>query len=290
MSTTSATRDRTDRCPGIYRPWPAEDGALVRLRLAGGRLPSQALVDLVAVAEQYGDARVRLTARANLQLRAMPLDGDRLPVEVVAAIEATGLLPSRTHELVRNIMASPQSGLAGGRANLRPVVEELDRLLCRDVRMSELPGRFLFVLDDGRGDLVDRSLDLGAVAISPFAAQLRVGSGRWGAIVPLAQVPAALVELAHRFLDVRGQGPSAAWHVDELDTPLTRPCARYSRTEVQQPPLDVGDVPGGHHHVPPDGVVDRALAERVAELADHVVVTPWRGLLVPSARATGAAS
>jgi sulfite reductase beta subunit-like hemoprotein len=290
MSATSATRDRTDRCPGIYRPWPAEDGGLVRLRLAGGRLSSRALVDLVGVAEKFADAHVHLTARANLQLRALPMDGDRLPAEVVAGIEATGLLPSRTHELVRNIMASPQSGLAGGRAKLRPVVDELDRLVCSDPRLAELSGRFLFVLDDGRGDLVDRSLDLGAVAISPFAAQLRVGSEGWGAIVPLAQVPRSLVDLAHRFLDVRGEGPAAAWHVDELDRPLAPPCARYSRTEVEQPPLGAGDVPGGHHYVAAKGAVDRALAERVAEQEDEIVVTPWRGLLVPSVRATGVAS
>jgi len=289
MSTTR-DRDRTDRCPGIYRPWPAQDGALVRLRLAGGRLSSRALVDLVGVAERYGDAQVHLTGRANLQLRAMPLDDGRLPAEVVAAVEATGLLPSRTHELVRNLMASPQSGLAGGRAKLPPVVDELDRLVCRDPRMAQLPGRFLFVLDDGRGDLVDRTLDLGAVAISPFAAQLRVGSDGWGAIVPLDQVPTSLVDLAHRFLDVRGEGPTAAWHVDELGQPLAPPCTRHSRTEVEQPPLRAGDVPGGHHHVAPDGVVDRALAERVAGQADAVVVTPWRGLLVPSAQATGLAS
>jgi hypothetical protein len=289
MSGTSATRDRTDRCPGIHRPWPAEDGGLVRLRLAGGRLPSRALVDLVGVAEAYGDAQVHLTARANLQLRALPMEGDRLPAEVVAAIEATGLLPSRTHELVRNIMASPQSGLAGGRAKLRPVVDELDRLLCGDPRLAELSGRFLFVLDDGRGDLVDRSLDLGAVAISPFAAQLRIGSEGWGAIVPLAQVPSSLVDLARRFLDVRGEG-SAVWHVDELDRPLAPPCTRHSRTEVEQPPLGAGDVPGGHHYVAAVGAVDRALAERVAEQGDEIVVTPWRGLLVPAVRATGVAS
>jgi hypothetical protein len=42
--------------------------------------------------------------------------------------------------------------------------------------------------------------------------------------------------------------------------------------------------------VAPGGVVDRALAEWVAEQTDVVVVTPWRGLLVPSVRATGRAS
>jgi hypothetical protein len=279
------TRDRADRCPGVFRPWVADDGGLVRLRPAGGRLPTRTLVDLVGVAERYGDGRVHLTARANLQLRAMPLEDGGLPADVVAAIDATGLVPSRSHELVRNIMASPQTGLAGGgRANLRVVIEELDRLLCRDPRLAELPGRFLFVLDDGRGDVLGRSLDLGLVAISHAAAQLRLGSEVWGAIVPMAKAPQALVDLAHRFLDVRGKGPTAAWHVDEVEHPLASPCHRYPQTEVEQPPLGAGDVPGGHHHVARDGVVDRVLAERVAQEAHVVVVTPWHGLLVPRAR------
>ena len=285
---TTTTRDRADRCPGVFRPWPADDGALVRLRPAGGRLTTRALLDLVAVSERYGDGRVHLTARANLQLRAMPLHAGNLSAEVVAAIEATGLLPSRTHELVRNIMASPQTGLAGGLAHLRPWVEELDRLLCADARLAELPGRFLFVLDDGRGDLVDRTLDLGLVAVSPAAAQLRVGSHGWGAMLPLDKAPQALVDLAHRFLDVRGEGPTTAWHVDELDLPLEPPCTRYPSTLVTQPPLAAGPVPGGHHHVAPEGIVDRAFAERVAQHADVVVVTPWRGLLTPTVRTAGA--
>jgi precorrin-3B synthase len=275
------TRDRTDLCPGVFRPWPAEDGALVRLRPAGGRLPSQALVDLVSVAETYGDGRVHLTSRANLQLRAMPLEDGSVPEPVVAAIEATGLLPSRSHELVRNILASPQTGIAGGRANLRPVVDELDHRLCSDERLAELPGRFLFVLDD-RGDLLDRRLDLGVVAMTGAAGQIRIGSDAWGAIMPLTRVPRALVELAHRFLDARGTGPGAAWHVDELDVRLEPPCGRDVRTEPVEPPLPAGEVAGGTHHPVPEGAVDRSLAERVAEDSDVVVVTPWRGLLVPS--------
>jgi precorrin-3B synthase len=276
----TTTRTRADLCPGVFRPWSAEDGALVRLRPAGGRLPSKALLDLVGVAETYGDGRVHLTSRANLQLRALPLVDGRIPEPVVAAIEATGQLPSRSHELVRNIMASPQTGVAGGRANLRPVIDELDHLLCSDERLAGLPGRFLFVLDD-RGDLLDRSLDLGVVAMTGAAGQLRVGSDSWGAVLPLAKVPRALVELAHRFLDARGAGPGAAWHVDELDVRLEPPCGRHVRTEPAARPLPVGEVAGGTHHAVPDGAVDRSLADRVAEASDVVIVTPWRGLLVP---------
>jgi precorrin-3B synthase len=253
----------------------------VRLRPAGGRLASKALLDLVSVAETYGDGRVHLTSRANLQLRALPLVAGRVSEPAIAAIEATGLLPSRSHELVRNIMASPQTGIAGGRANLRPVVDELDHLLCSDERLAELPGRFLFVLDD-RGDLLDRSLDLGVVAMTGAAGQLRVGSDAWGAVMPLTRVPRALVELAHRFLDARGAGPSAAWHVDELDVRLEPPCDRHVRTGPVAQPLAVGEVAGGVHHSVPDGAVDRSLAERVADDSDIVIVTPWRGLLVPT--------
>jgi precorrin-3B synthase len=277
----TTTRDRSDLCPGVFRPWPADDGALVRLRPAGGRLPSKALLDLVGVAETYGDGRVHLTSRANLQLRALPLVDGGVPDRVVAAIEATGLLPSRSHELVRNIMASPQTGVSGGRANLRPVVEELDHRLCADERLVQLPGRFLFVLDD-RGDLLDRSLDLGVVAVNGAAGQLRLGSDLWGAMLPLTKVPRALVELAHRFLDARGTGPTAVWHVDELDAPLESPCDRYVLTETVHPPLGDGQVAGGVHHLLPDGAVDRNLAERFATDSEVVIVTPWRGLLVPS--------
>ena len=133
-----SSRTRADRCPGALRPWQAEDGLLVRLRLVGGQVPAASLRALVAVAEEYGDGRVRLTGRANLQLRGLPGAGGVLDPAALEAIESTGLLPTRTHELVRNVMVSPQTGLAGGRADLRPVARELDRLLCVDPDVAAL--------------------------------------------------------------------------------------------------------------------------------------------------------
>ena len=181
------TRTREDRCPGVLRPWPADDGALVRLRLIGGRITTASLAAIGDVATTYGDGDVHLTGRANLQLRALPVSDGALPAEVVEAIAATGLLPSRTHELARNVMVSPQTGLAGGRADLRPVAARLDDLLCATRELARLPGRFLFVLDDGRGDLVDRSLDLGLVALDAETGQLRLGSRAWGPVVALSE-------------------------------------------------------------------------------------------------------
>lgn len=279
-------RTRTDRCPGVGRPWPAEDGLLVRLRLIGGSVSSASLLSLISVAETYGDGRVHLTGRANLQVRGLPSVDGTLPAEVLAALKATGLVPAQTHELVRNVMVSPQTGLAGGRADLRGVAASLDRLLCASPRLAALPGRFLFVLDDGRGDLVSRECDLGLVALSATEGQLRIGD-TWGPVVPLTEAAPQLVTLAERFLNVRGEGPSAAWHVSELQPPeagLVETCPADERVPQPVDPAPFGPVTGGEHVPAPDGALDRAAIEELAARAPEVVVTPWRGVLVPSPR------
>jgi len=270
-------RTRGDLCPGVFRPWLAEDGALVRLRVPGGRLHRGQLSGLLTVAEEYGDGRVHLTARANLQLRGLPGD-DCLPAEVVEAITATGLLPYPAHDLVRNIMVSPLTGLLGGRADLQPVAAALDAGVCAHPSLARLPGRFLFVLDDGRGDLVDRPLDLGCVAVSSDEVQLRLGSEHWGPVVPLSEAAPRLVGLARAFLSVRGAGAKAAWHVDELPaTPDGQP--RDPRTLVSSPPPPYGELaPGVVHLAVPDGLLDRAALDALP--GDDLVVTPWRGLVV----------
>ncbi|MCW2850063.1 MAG: nitrite/Sulfite reductase ferredoxin-like half domain protein [Marmoricola sp.] len=278
----AAERTRRDLCPGVLRPWPADDGALVRIRLVGGRVAPAQLTGLAEVARAYGDGRLHLTGRANLQLRSLPSTGEGLPADVVSAIEGTGLLPSRTHELVRNIMMSPLSGISGGRADLREVADDLDRRLCADPTLSSLPGRFLFVLDDGRGDLGGRTTDLGAVALDATTAQVRLGSHTWGAVVDVRDLAGHLVDLAREFVRARGDGPSAPWHVDELGSPLASPAPADPRTDVTAPATPFGPV-GGAEHVPvPDGVLDQHLVGHLVERAAgrDLVVTPWHGVLV----------
>lgn len=273
-------RDRRDRCPGALRPWPAQDGLLVRLRLIGGQVAAAQLRALADVASRYGDDRVHVTSRANLQIRALPGSDGHLAPEVLAAIEATGLLPTRRHELIRNVMISPQTGLAGGRADLRPVGRALDELLRSSDRARDLPGRFLFVLDDGRGDLRRRSCDLGLVVLDADTAQLRVGTG-WGPTVHLSAAARQLAELADRFLDLRGVGPTAEWHVTELAGPLLPAAPPHPRLPEPQPPLPFGDVPGGRHvEVPAAGLDPDAVWALTADI-DRLVVTPWRGVLRP---------
>ena len=241
------------------------------------------LRSLVEVAEEHGDGRVHPTSRANLQVRAFPGSQGRLSCEALAALEETGLLPTRTHELVRNVMVSPQTGLAGGRADLRAVARELDDRLCADPDLATLPGRFLFVLDDGRGDLVARSCDLGLVALGSTRVQLRIGT-EWGATVPLAKAAERIAELAHEFVVRRGWGPDAAWHVSEL----TEPLVVSSRPDPGLPdpaePLPFGPVPGGRHVEVPKAGLGRQGIDDLTAAVDDVVVTPWRGVLIPEER------
>jgi precorrin-3B synthase len=284
VSTLPKARTRGDLCPGALRPWPAPDGALVRLRLPGGRVASRSLVALSEVAQAYGDGDIHLTRRANLQVRALPSEDGTLPESVLEAVEATGLLPSRSHELVRNFLVSPMNGLAGGRCDLRPVVAALDTLVCDDPLLRDLPGRFLFVLDDGRGDLVDRPTDLGLVALDASTVQLRVGSDRWGQVLPLDEAAPALVDLARDFVRRRGDGPTSPWHVDELTAPLTESRSRDPRTRVSSPPLSYGPH-GPVVHVPaPDGILSPGLAAELAARGPELVVTPWHGVLVNDGR------
>jgi precorrin-3B synthase len=270
-------RNRSDRCPGILRPWPAPDGGLVRVRLLGGAVTSEQLLALSEIARRHGGGDLHLTSRANVQLRALPLtERGELPPDIVAAIEATGLLPSRVHDRARNVLVSPLTGRAGGRVDVRPIARELDRLICAAPALADLPGRFLFVLDDGRGDVLDAPVDLGLVAMDEESGQLRHGRDSWGAVVPLGEAAAALVELAARFLQARGTGSDAPWHVDELAGLLADNVPRDPRTRVHLPPLPYG----GAHVAAPDGVLGVDPLRQLATRGRELVVTPWRGVVV----------
>jgi precorrin-3B synthase len=210
---------------------------------------------------------------------------------LVDAIAESGLLPSPSHELVRNIMASPLTGRIGGRADLRETARELDHLLCAEPDFAALAGRFLFVLDDGRGDVAARSLDLGLMAVDAETAQLRIGSHQWGPLVSLEDAPGALLSYAEAFLKLRGEGETALWHVDELPDAgaelLGMHHARDLRTQVSALPPPYGiiaqdDGRSADHLAVPDGLLTPELAAEILERAGtEVIVTPWRSIVIP---------
>ncbi len=277
------TRDH-DACPGALQVHQAADGALARVRLPGGMLTPGQLSALAGVADALGAGTLEFTARGNLQVR-----GISDPAAVAEAVAAAGLLPSPTHERVRNIVASPLSGRVGGRADVRPWVRELDNAIQAEPELAGLPGRFWFSLDDGSADVSGLAADLGVHVQPDGVALLLAGRDTGVRLDPNAVVP-TLISVARRFVEMRGK----AWRVAELADPraLLEDAAQTVSAGGPFPPgrppvgwiAQTGGGPAADRVAlgagVPLGVLTTRQAHFVAAIEAPVVVTPWRSLLI----------
>jgi len=309
------SRDRADLCPGLLRPHYAADGALIRLRLPGGRIQAEQLLELATAAAEFGDGHIHLTSRGNVQLRGIAADQAGVLAALSQRVIAAGLLPSDTHELIRNISCSPLTGRLGGRADLSPLIADLDAQLCATAELAQLPGRFLFALDDGSGDVFPLSHDLGVLAVCPHQVQLTYG-GQLGPIVGLAQAVGLLIALAVSFVRLRGVGPQARWHVHELadggarlfaDLTFLAPACTCAASCASQEQSIVGtarlialgllDQRDGRVTVSAAVPLARLSFEQTQATvlaatqfgSGQLVLTPWRGLLLPDVENAAAA-
>ncbi|SNS66683.1 precorrin-3B synthase [Geodermatophilus pulveris] len=291
-SRPAAGRVRTDACPGALQTHPAADGALARVRVPGGLLTAAQLGALAAAARDLGDGALELTSRGNVQLRGLPpgaepVLGDRLA--------AAGLLPSATHERVRNVLASALTGRAGGHADARPWVRALDAALCADPALAALPGRYLATLDDGRGDVTGLGGDVGLLALSPGTVALVLAGVDSG----LRAAPGAAVDLAlaatRAFLEERAAQGGTAWRLAELDDGPAAVLARLGPAGEGGLPR-AGDRPGTSGPVGsvvqddgrvalvgvvPLGRLSAGQADLLARVTGEVQLTPWRSVVVP---------
>jgi precorrin-3B synthase len=271
---------RADRCPGVLRPHLAQDGAVVRVRIPGGQTTGTALGRLSRIAREFGSGDLQLTSRASLQLRGLP---DPLPDGLIRAVRAAGFLPSETHERIRNIIASPLTGISGGAVDVRPLVVELDAGLCAQPQLASLPSRFLFAVDDGRDDVSGAHFDLGYRAVDHDEGWLLVGGSDWGLPVSATDAVDLLLDLAHQF--VRASQGSSVWHVRDLAswaTSIVGVRAIKLSHAVTSPPL--GAIGGAASVHVPLALLTPAQAETVEACATGlVVITPSRGLVLPDA-------
>ncbi|WP_030740462.1 cobalamin biosynthesis protein CobG [Streptomyces griseus] len=208
-----ALRDGGDACPGTLRLHRADDGALARVRVPGGVLSADRAEALLAAAGRFGDGELHLTSRGNVQLRGLGAECGGGLAELLAG---AGLLPSAAHERARNIVASPLAGLDGSPA-LGERLAELDALVCASAAAASLSGRFLFALDDGRGDVDALGADVTLIADGD-AFLLRIGPGDEVFRIPAAEGPRAALRAAEAFL--RAARDSGAWRVKDLPDPV----------------------------------------------------------------------
>ncbi|MGX1848907.1 precorrin-3B synthase [Streptomyces sp. NPDC055299] len=216
-------RDRGDACPGALRLHSAADGYLARVRLPAGDLTARQAAALADIADRLGDGHLSLTSRGNAELRGLP---EGCGAELAALLRDAGLLPSARHERVRNILASPLAGLTVNTpAEVRRWARELDELLCASEPATALSGRFLFVLDDGRGELAGLGGDVSLVAEAARAGEsaeaggtalLRVGDDPAALRIAGPDAPRAALAAAESFLSAAEASGSGAWRVREL--------------------------------------------------------------------------
>jgi len=198
-----------DRCPGVLRLTAAADGYLARIRLPGGLIGAGQMRLLARLAGEFGDGRAELTSRGNVQLRALAADaGGPLTDELTRA----GLLPSLSHDRVRNMLASPLAGLDGG-PDLTGIVRDLDAALRARPRLAELPGRFLFAVDDGRGDVAGLGADVTALVGADGTVVNGLATRGPGAE---AGVVAVMLACAEAFLDEAAAQGGTAWRMADL--------------------------------------------------------------------------
>jgi precorrin-3B synthase len=295
-------REGPDACPGVLSVWDAADGGLARVRTPGGVLSAEGLRVLAAAAEELGTGVLELTSRANLQVRGLRGGAES---KLAARLRPVGLFPSATHERVRNIVASPLTGLVSDRPDVLPVVEAIDDELIGHPIHATLPGRFLFAVDDGAGDVAQLDADVTLIADGD-GYELRLGGVAVGRV---ADAAAAAIAAAQGFLAERGHLCSPAWRLAELDDGPARVAARLGgllmherSVENEADPAekstprssmsDAGPRPGPHRQRDgrtalvvevPDGRLDAATARELADRsAGELRITPWRSVVLPN--------
>lgn len=275
-------RERGDACPGALRLHPADDGFLARVRIPGGLLSAPQAAALALAADRFGDGHLELTSRGNVQLRGL---SDGCGAALAELLDGAGLLPAPSHERVRNIVASPLADPGTARA--------LDALLCADARVTALSGRFLFAVDDGRGDVA--ALDPDITLLGPDAGGrtlLRFGAARDAVEVSAQDAPRAALAAAHRFLDAVAAAGSRAWRVDELPPEHALDTAGFAMRLAASgvPSRYVADAPRPYAPPPAPGPhadvlcvlvpLGRLSTAQWRTLPGELRITPWRSIVV----------
>lgn len=260
---------------------------MIRLRIPGGQTTSRTLLALTELA-----GTLQLTSRGNIQLRGL---AENQLASATERIRGLGLLPSPTHELVRNIVASPLTGLTQQRPDVRSLVAELDAAICAESELADLPGRFLFAVDDGSADVWSLAFDIGYRALDDRWGLVAVGGAdpdparMAGRVMSSGAALTEMVRIAANFVRARRTGERAwrIWELDDFPRDLAPQSDVLGHRASNTPPLPLGAVAGAASVGVPLGFLTLTQAAAVHEAAGggSVVVTPWRSLIIPAAAA-----
>ncbi|MCS4489356.1 MULTISPECIES: precorrin-3B synthase [unclassified Corynebacterium] len=242
-SDTPFSRSVGDKCPGALKLFPASDGYIGRLRFPGGRITAKTWSVIAKLALELGDGEAHITTRSNLQIRGV---NDHTAFSS-RAIEC-GLVPSIAHDRMRNILASPLSAKA--QADSRT----LDAAILADSDVAALPGRILFGIDSGRGDILGQRVDFGAQHRSDGSYRLILAGEPTPYCAPDQRTMIdSLLDAARYWQSHRGK----LWRVAESAS-LTREIMELWSQNTALSYEDLRDIirPEPEHHMRPVGWLD----------------------------------
>jgi precorrin-3B synthase len=165
------------------------------------------------------------------------------------------------------------------------VVTALDEALCARPALAELSGRFLFTLDDGRGDLAGIQADVAVRAVDHREALLTLGTRAvripWSAAVDL------MLASAEAFLAEHTQ----EWRIAELEDGEDRILNRLDLQATEELPTASTTIDAGWHEnalvvtVPLGSLTQEQAAAITHAVTGTVRLTPWRSVVLPGVSA-----
>jgi sulfite reductase beta subunit-like hemoprotein len=265
-------------------------------------LPLAHLRSLADFAERFGDGRIDITARANIQLRGIAPDRFSAFAQTVSS---TDLLPSASHDRARNIVTSPFAGVDSRELlDSRPLVRELDERLSADPHLIGLPSKFLFAIDGGARPFNADGADLALHAVATSEGirfHLAIGGRLSGFGVTADSAGAALIDAARAalsFAELVG-APQRSWRLRKLPGAHAE-VLKVLGSQLRACPtpknsMIVATIPPGIHsaHHPdfvnvvpsiPLGRLEAREARAIADLAERIGadlrLASWRGIVL----------
>lgn len=281
-------------CPGARRPMRSGDGLILRLRITGGRLATEAARAIADLAASCGNGEIDLGRRGGLQLRGLSDDSLAAAITELAAL---GLVDADAGtEAIRNVVASPLSDHDdSAEGDAFALARALETALVADQSLRALPAKFGFSVDDGgRFGLAEVPADV-RLRLTPDAVLIALDEETQAVKLPAGEAVFASLRLARAFLDL----------APRLDPPPRRMAALVARlgaeaifaaaglepVEILPPCLAAPPLIGAFAtHVGVGLPFGRLTADQLRLLAGLAAadlrLTPFRAALLPGAPAT----
>lgn len=187
-------------CPGALAPMESGDGLLMRAKVVGSRLTLGQAREIANISLECGNGLLDLSQRAQLQMRGMKETTREAAQQRLKAIDL--LAPDAATESVLNIIASP---VRGGAFDANEMAGQLARGIMGDRALRALPGKFLFLVDEGGAPgLFDVAADIRLEAYSDKIAIVLDGARDLAVVATPEEAIDVALALARAFVSLRG--------------------------------------------------------------------------------------